>query len=265
MGHAAPPQLATGMPAILSPGCHREAVGRLQGPSPRQANKRRYNVKKQKVLSLRPTQFAIGMLEVDEKIKIVRDYNRKQLCDFIDETPVPVVISPQGELYIIDHHHFLAVCLNVGIKKVRVRVAHDLSKRKMSYSAFWKWMLKNRNAYPFCQFGQGPHEAIYLPRDIRGLADDPYRSIAWFVRKAGAFENSDKNFCEFKWANFFRARRLLDRHGPAGMTSALVKAAKLAQSPAARRLPGYGELKAKTQEKVQVRIKKTGSQLRKEN
>jgi hypothetical protein len=215
---------------------------------------------RQKVLNLKPTQFAVGMLEVDEKIAIVRKYNKEQLRDYIDETPIPVIISPQGEVYIIDHHHFLCVCYHVGVKKVRIHVTKDLSKSKMSYTTFWKWMFKNRSAYPFCQFGEGPRKALYLPSDIRGLADDPYRSLAWFVRKAGAFENSDRNYAEFKWANFFRARRLLDQHGLNSMQTALVKAVKLAQSPAAKRLPGYGKLNlgenAKVIKKVKAREKK---------
>jgi hypothetical protein len=197
---------------------------------------------RQKVLDLRPTQFAVGMLEVEEKIEIARGYGKKQVRDFIDENSIPVVVGPDGDLYIVDHHHFLAVCYHIGIKKVRIKVVMDLSRRRMSYVQFWRWMFKTRNAYPYCQFGEGPRKAIYLPRDIRGLADDPYRSLAWFVRKAGAFENSDRNFAEFKWANFFRARRLLDRHGLAGMSQALVRAVSLAQSPAAKQLPGFGKL-----------------------
>ena len=190
------------------------------------------------------------MLEVDEKIKIVEKFNKKQIRDYIDENPVPVVISPQKELYVVDHHHFLCVCYHVGIKKVRVTVLKDLSKSNMSYRMFWKWMFKNRNAYPFCQFGEGPREALYLPKDIRGVADDPYRSLAWFVRKAGAFENSDRNFAEFKWANFFRKKGLLASHGMSGISTALKKAAKIAQTPAAKGLPGYGSLVAKEKAKV---------------
>jgi hypothetical protein len=209
-------------------------------------------VKKQKILNLKPTQFAVGMLEVDEKIKIVLTYNKKQMRDFIDEHPVPVVVSPQKEMYVVDHHHFLCVCYHVGVKKVRTEVVKDLSKTKMSYARFWRWMFKSRNAYPFCQFGEGPREALYLPRDIRGLADDPYRSIAWFVRKAGAFDNSDRNFAEFKWANFFRGKKLLETHGPMGLSQALIKAAKLAQSPAAKGLPGYDLLKTNEKKKVVV-------------
>jgi hypothetical protein len=153
---------------------------------------------RQKVLNLRPTQFAVGMLEVEEKIQIVREFSHKQIRNFIDDNPVPVVMGPDKNLYIVDHHHFLAVCYHIGIKKVWVKVVRNLSRRGLSYAQFWKWMFKTRNAYPFCQFGEGPRKALYLPRDIRGLADDPYRSLAWFVRKAGAFKNSEKNFAEFK-------------------------------------------------------------------
>lgn len=217
---------------------------------------------RQKILDLRPTQFAIGMLEVEEKIEIVRGYRKKQIRDFIDENTVPVVSGPGGDLYIVDHHHFLAVCYHVGIKKVRVRLVKDLSKRRMTYAQFWKWMFKSRNAYPYCQFGEGPRKAIYLPKDIRGLADDPYRSLAWFVRKAGAFENNDRNFAEFKWANFFRERRLLDRHGLAEMPRALVKAALLAQSPAAKHLPGFGKLNLDEKEDAVKNVKKTGHKLK---
>jgi len=200
---------------------------------------------KRKVLDLKPTQFAVGMLEVEEKIAVVRGLKKKQVHKYIDENPIPVVISPHSEFYIVDHHHFLCVCYHTGIKKVKVKVVDDLSKSKMSYDQFWRWMLKNRNAYPFCQFGEGPRSSIYLPKDIRGLADDPYRSLAWFVRKSGAFDESSRNYAEFKWANFFREHRLLDRHGPRCMPMALKKAVKLAQSQSARRLPGYDKLNFK--------------------
>jgi hypothetical protein len=210
---------------------------------------------KKRILDLKPTQFAVGMLEVDEKIELAKKMSKKQLKAYVADNPVPVVLSPHGHLYIVDHHHFCCVCYHIGIKKVRVTITKDFSKSKISYSDFWKWMFSNRNAYPYCQFGEGPRKALYLPRDIRGMADDPYRSLAWFVRKAGAFENSDKNFAEFRWANFFRAKKLLDSYGMAGMPQAMAKAVKLAQSPAAKNLPGYGKLNLKQQEKAVVKVK----------
>lgn len=214
-----------------------------------------------KILDLKPTQFAVGMLEVDEKIQLARQFSKKELKAYVRDNPVPVVLSPQKELYVVDHHHFLCVCYHVGIKKVYVDVTKDFSKSKMSYVGFWRWMFRNRSAYPYCQFGEGPRKALYLPRDIRGLADDPYRSLAWFVRKAGAFENSDKNFAEFRWANFFRSKRLLDRFGPKGMEKALVKAVHLAQSPEAKGLPGYGKLNLPKKEKAIKRVKAKGKEI----
>jgi hypothetical protein len=218
-------------------------------------------MKKIEILSLRPTQFAVGMLEVDEKIAIVREYSKKKRKKFVEEMPVPVVISPDGELYVVDHHHFLCVCYHLGIDKVRVLVKKDFTSSKLTYSAFWQWMYKTRSAYPFCQFGEGPRKALYLPKDIRGLADDPYRSMAWFVRKAGAFKSSDRYFAEFQWANFFRKRGLLDNNGPRAMPEALVQAVKLAQSQAAKSLPGYGKLNLEKKIEVIQKAKKKGKQV----
>lgn len=212
--------------------------------------------KRRKLLELRPTQFAVGMLEVDEKIATLSTYSKKKLKDFVDSTPVPAVLSPQGELCVVDHHHFLVVCYHLGIKKVRVEVVEDLSEMKMSYQQFWKWMSEKRNMYPFCQFGEGPRSALYLPRDIRGLADDPYRSLAWYVRKAGAFENSDRNFAEFQWANFFRKKGLLDERGLLGMPEALLEAVRLAQTPEAKHLPGFELLNLEQKIRMKAKARK---------
>lgn len=222
-------------------------------------------MKKVKVLKLKPTQFAVGMLEVDEKIAQVREYSKKELKAYVDEHPVPVVASPEGDLFVVDRHHFLSVCYHLDIKKVNVDIVEDFRGKSMSYGDFWRWMFKSRNAYPYCQFGEGPRPALYLPKDVRGLADDPYRSLAWFVRKAGGFENSDKNFAEFKWANFFREKRLLDERGLRGMKEAMVEAVKLAQSKAAKKLPGYGLLnladKTEAVQKARARGRKITEQI----
>lgn len=219
--------------------------------------------KKFKILDLRPTQFAVGMMEVDEKIKQVLSFKKKELKSYITESIVPVVRGPNGQLYVVDKHHFLCVCYHLGIRKVNVEIIKDFHSEDMSYAQFWKWMHKTRHAYPFCQFGEGPRKEFYLPRDIRGLADDPYRSIAWFVRKSGAFENTSRNFAEFKWANFFRSKKLLDREGLSGFEKALLKAINLAQSPAARGLPGYGKLNLKAQEKAKDKVRSTVKKVRK--
>lgn len=216
---------------------------------------------KVKVLNLRPTQFAVGMLEVDEKIKEVSTYSEKQLKKYIKCNVVPVVRGHDEELYVVDKHHFLTVCYNLGIKKVHVDIIKDMKDENMSYEEFWEWMVDNRNSYPYCQFGEGPREALYLPHDVRGLADDPYRSIAWFVRKAGAYENSNRNFSEFQWANFFRSKKLLQKHGKKGLPEALVEAVKLAQSDEARELPGFDKLNFSEKEEAKEKAYEKGEEI----
>lgn len=212
-----------------------------------------------KILSLRPTQFAVGMLEVDEKIKEVSSYSKKEIKRYIKDNIVPVVRAPDQELYIVDKHHYLSVCYQMGINKVKINIIKDFTDQPdLTYEKFWDWMSKSRNCYPYCQFGQGPREPLYLPHDVRGLADDPYRSIAWFVRKAGAFENSEKNFSEFQWANFFRSKELLKKFGRKGLPEALVEAVKLAQSDEAKKLPGFEMLNKTQQKEAQIRVKDRG-------
>ncbi len=205
------------------------------------------------------------MLEVDEKLAEAAKFSRKELARYIKDNPVPVVRSPERELFIVDKHHFLSVCLQLGVTKVCVEVVRDFSRstRPLPYEKFWAWMNRSRNAYPYCQFGEGPRDALYLPRDIRGLADDPYRSLAWFVRKSGAFENSDKNFSEFMWANFFRSKKLLAKKGRQGMAEAMAEAARLAQSEEAKDLPGYDKLNlADTRETIKT-ARKRGKEIQK--
>jgi hypothetical protein len=195
--------------------------------------------KYQPTLSLKPTQFAVGLLEIEYKVVEFKKMKKKKLLRLIDETPVPVVISPWKELCVIDHHHFLFACWHANIFKVRIKIVKDFSKDKLSYHQFWQKMTKLNYAYLYDQFGKGPQNALYLPMDVRGMADDPYRSLAWITRKEGGYENSNQTFAEFAWADFFRAHKLLDSQGRRGFHKATSKAVKLATSAGARRLPGF--------------------------
>ena len=219
--------------------------------------------KRQPVLSLKPTQFSVGLLEVEFKTAELRTIGKKSLRKRVDKIPIPVVVSPWNELCVVDHHHFLFACWHCGVRKVRIEVVRDFSsnnttrKKQMSYVAFWRKMAKLKYAYLYDQFGQGPRRALYLPMDIRGMADDPYRSLAWMVRKEGGFENSGATFAEFKWADYFRHKGLLDRHGRKGFHSAVRRGLALARSPAARALPGYIGKKANTKVKEEEALSRS--------
>ncbi len=77
-----------------------------------------------------------------------------------------------------------------------------------------------------------------LPRDLSGLVDDPYRSLASDVREAGGFAKTQTPYSEFLWADYFRdhiRRRALDSKYPKALERALI----LARDRDARHLPGW--------------------------
>jgi hypothetical protein len=193
----------------------------------------------QPTLSLRPTQFSIGLLEVEYKVVQMRKLSAGELARQVDETPIPVILSPWGDLCLIDHHHYLFACWHAGVPEVRVRIVEDYTDSKLSFKRFWASMARRGHAYLQDQFGEGPRSPVYLPIDVRGMADDPYRSLAWMVRKEGGYANSDESFAEFQWANFFRAKQLLSRRGREGFHEAVQRGLRLARSKAASALPGY--------------------------
>jgi hypothetical protein len=81
---------------------------------------------------------------------------------------------------------------------------------------FWKAMFEHNYVYLFAGNGGGPKPPETLPKHIRDLGFDPCRSLAWLVRDHHGYLKNDKPFSEFKWANFFRTRILLDQDLMAG-------------------------------------------------
>ncbi len=199
----------------------------------------------QPALALKPTQFSVGLLEIECRVKEYEKMKAKKRMKLVRDTRVPVVISPWKELCISDHHHFVFACWQAGVKHVKVKVVKDLSRSNLTHQQFWRKMARDRHAYLYDQFGTGPRDPLYLPIDVRGMADDPYRSLTWIVRRLGGFKNSTQAFAEFKWADFFRRNRLLHSQGRKGFLRAIRKAIRLAQSTKAGRLPGYAPQRPK--------------------
>lgn len=188
-----------------------------------------------KVLDLRPTQFAIGVEDVDHKYKKLKKMNAKQRKAYLADRPIQVVLGPKNTYYIVDHHHLARACWQAGIDKVPIKVVENHSKQNLS--GFWALMLLASNAFPYDQFGK-KQDVKHLPRDVRGMADDPYRSLAWSAREAGGFNKVLIPFAEFRWAQYFRKHidinKIRDDYDKA------VKAAlKLCKDPRGNGLPGY--------------------------
>jgi len=188
------------------------------------------------VLSLKPTQMAVGYKEVDYRLHRIKKMGGKELEDYLHERRAPVVLGPEGATYIVDHHHLVRSCWEAGVEDVPVERLADLSHLKLP--EFWIALKDAHWIYPFDQFGQGPHDPIHLPPSIRSLADDPFRGLAWMAREAGLYTKSEKPFAEFQWANFFR-KKLKKHPYLQGYDECLKEAKGLALGAEAQHLPGF--------------------------
>jgi len=115
-------------------------------------------------------------------------------------------VAQTGELefFITDHHHLARACWELGLSEIPVEDKANFCH--LNRDEFWKVMEQSRWCHLYDQFGKGPHEPRLLPEDVRGLADDPYRSLAWELRREGGYEKSNQPFAEFGWAQYLRPK-----------------------------------------------------------
>lgn len=188
------------------------------------------------ILSLCPTQFVLGMKEVDAKVAKMREMKEDELTRYCDDHPIPVIKGLKNSLFMIDHHHFGRACWELGVKKFKIEVLEDLSS--LDEKNFWNKMRLEGWTYLFDQFGMGPHSPLNLPANVRCMADDPYRSLVWMLIHQGKIKKSKVPFFEFQWAAFFRANLDIDLHGKSDFEDALNQATKVMKMPGADNFPG---------------------------
>jgi hypothetical protein len=189
---------------------------------------------KAEILELRPTQMSIGFHQVSKKEKKLRHMTGLKLKEYLKSKKVPVVIGPRGKYYIIDHHHLCKAVYNLDQEEVYIDVIMDCSD--MPVPDFWALMMERKYVWLFDHNGK-KIDIDDLPKNIRHLKDDPYRSLAGIIRRMGAYEKVAAPFAEFHWANFLRTKI---RHLESNIDEEAIEAAMLAaQSNAAHGLPGF--------------------------
>ena len=188
------------------------------------------------ILSLRPTQMTVGMREVKEKRRRWRQYGSKQKQeDVLGKHMIPVVQGPDRRYYVVDHHHLARALHDEGVKTILVTVIGDLTM--VSKDAFWGVMDNKRWVYPYDTKGERRHFKD-LPKLISELKDDPFRSLAGELRRAGGFAKDTTPFSEFLWADFLR-RQMPRKSVEQDFGRAVEKALELAKSKQAVYLPGW--------------------------
>src|SRR6202051_4722227 len=188
------------------------------------------------ILSLHPTQMTVGMREVNEKRKRWDEHkSKKKQAELLGKHMIPVVLGPDQRHYVVDHHHLARALHEAGIKDILVTVIGDLTM--VARDAFWGVMDNKRWVYPYDARGERRHFKD-LPKSIKDLKDDPYRSLAGELRRAGGFAKDTTPFSEFLWADFLRRlvdRKMVEDH----FSKALKKARAFAKSHDAIYLPGW--------------------------
>lgn len=187
------------------------------------------------IADLRPTQMTVGMREVERKR---RDWQRRKEAGaglFLGAHLIPAVVGPDDSLWMLDHHH-LALALHLeGVEQVLVSVVAKLSH--LPRKRFLAFLDANNWLHPYDARGRR-REWKALPHHVEKMEDDPWRSLAGEVRRAGGYAKSVRPYAEFLWADFFR-----DHFGPRKLThkfdSALQEGIDLARSRLARHLPGF--------------------------
>ena len=198
---------------------------------------------------LRPTQSAIGYAWASTKLEDFDSENNAQAG--IDDNIIPAIIGPEMFVYAVDHHHELCALDYSGFEDVKVTVNIIADYRTMKVDDFWDRLLKEKYVYtlmrPSGEPNTLPTEGKFgdLPSNFSwdSFVDDPFRSIASFVRKVDnstckdEFDLSDtcmrcyiRNcdstgngipFFEFRWGYFFNDAYINEKYWP---SSALYKA-----------------------------------------
>jgi hypothetical protein len=186
------------------------------------------------ILELRPTQFTVGMRDVDKKRRRWGGESTKQGEEFVGKHVIPVIRGPKGRYHIIDHHERTRALHREGVKNVAVTVMADLSK--LDQDSFW-FVMENRGWAQL--FVDGRHQPYSdLPKSVDELIDDPFQALAGELRRAGGFAKDTTSSGEFLWADFLR-RHMKRETMETDFDHLLESALKLAQSKDADYLPGW--------------------------
>ena len=183
--------------------------------------------------SLRTTQMAIGYAWALHKFAKFDSAESAQ--SEIDDSPLPVAKGPNGDIFLLDHHHELAALDYSGYADTKATLVLACDVSDMVPDAAWEYLVSRAFAYPY---GRPAGSATTLPSHVerselpleltfqkanQTMVDDPWRSLASFVRKVKGLASCPKGnkycmraydrvctpdhqgipFFEFRWGFFF--------------------------------------------------------------
>ncbi len=187
------------------------------------------------ILDLEPTQQFIGKKVALLKRDMLEELSKDERRDYLRDNPIPVIKGPDGKYHMVDHHHLSYGARLAGRDNVYIKLLHDWSKMS-SMNVFWEKMKAKKLVFLFDANGK-PIPVSALPGSVMRMEDNPFRSLAYFVREKGGYRKTKIPFAEMYWALFFQANMKIDP-APWGFEKAIEEAYDLARSDKAVGLPG---------------------------
>ncbi|MEL6545711.1 MAG: ParB/Srx family N-terminal domain-containing protein, partial [Myxococcota bacterium] len=151
------------------------------------------------------TQPSIGRFEVSLKADRFKLMSSRDLDGYLDEKrdkdKAVRVVKRRRRFFVVDGHHTLSAIRASGIaRELELDLIEDYSDASDDH--FWSKMRENHWLFLRCKGERLEPEA--LPGSLDALVDDPFRSIAWLIRKMGAYEDLKVPYQEFAVADFLR-------------------------------------------------------------
>ncbi len=196
------------------------------------------------ISEVRPMQFNVGMEEIEIKRQEFRAKSAEQRLALLAEKPLEIMIGPGGKYYLVDGHHHAFSLVMEDITKFPVHIVANHSK--LSQKEFVD--LVSKLARLRDERGR-LRKFSELPRYIYDITDDPYRSLAWMVRRSGAIKNTHAPFAEFVWADFFRNKIKID---PNNWEAAVTEGIRMAVEVEEAGLPGRQTIAPEARKKFQA-------------
>lgn len=130
---------------------------------------------------------------------------------FMSHRTIDVVRDPDGRFQIVDGHHLAFSLLALEIDEFKVTLCEDfwipLNRRSRRTLArrrkeFREYMVERKLVRLVNENGR-PIDWDDLPASPEEMRNNPFRSLAWILKKAGVYEDLDLAMQEFDYAELF--------------------------------------------------------------
>ncbi len=174
----------------------------------------------EKISRLRPTQPEVGFDEIEDKVERYSKLKKSKLEKLAQEKNSPVVIAPDGGIYLIDHHHSLIALEESGLEHVPLRIFENWSTlgeglgMDERMKIFWKKMQDEKIGWYELENGLRLNPlSPEWPKRLSDCKNSRMRSVVYRLFREGNLKRELVPYFEFYVAQAFREAGFAVREG----------------------------------------------------